>query len=403
MIETPAKKKLLFVDDEPNILSGLRRLLRTHRHQWDMTFLSSPEQALALLEEQHFDVLITDLRMPNTNGIQLLEQVKQKHPDVIRFILSGHGDTDMMIQSVSVAHQFMSKPCNAEILQSAIERALSLSALFQSENLKAIVQDATTLPTLPELYQELMTLLQSPNSSAEKVAAVIAKDISISAKVLQLVNSAFFGLSRQVDSIQQAVMLLGAETINSIALATQVFFEFEEEDVSRFKVRDIYAHSIATGACASKIAGAVTGDKKAKEKAMLAGIVHDLGKLVLIQRRYSEWQNLFINRDPDIPFHEQERQRLGTTHAEIGAYIIGLWGITSPIVEAVAYHHRPSELEHAGEFSTLTALHIANCLQQQAGSAPPPIDCQLDEAYLSSLGLLDRIDEFSQLIPTSET
>ena len=327
-----------------------------------MHFSNSPAEALELLSQEPFDIIVTDLRMPEINGVQLLQKVQEAYPQMARFILSGHGDTDLMVKSVGVAHQFMAKPCDGDLLRTAIGRALALSSLFKSENLQNIVKESTSLPTLPELYRELTTLLQSPNSTSERVAAVISKDISVSAKVLQLVNSAFFGLSRQVDSIAQAVMLLGSETINSIALAAQVFFEFDKHDVERFGIRQVYTHSIATGQLAARIAKAVTGGKKAADEAMLSGIVHDLGKLVLINNRPDGWEPLFLDKDRhmDVPFHEQERELLGISHAEVGAYLIGLWGISYPIVEAVAYHHTPSQATDTTGFCTLTALHLAN-------------------------------------------
>jgi HD-like signal output (HDOD) protein len=335
--------------------------------------------------------------MPNMTGVNLLDQVKTLYPNMIRFILSGHGDSDMIMQSVGVAHQFLAKPCDAEFLQEAIARAIHLQKLLNPDQIQNIIQDGASLPTLPELYQELTAVLQSRNSSAEKISAVISKDVSITAKVLQLVNSAFFGLTRRVDSIPQAVGLLGAETISNIVMISQVFGEFDQNKVEEFGIRDIYAHSLMVGSYAARLAKAVGHPRKLIDEAMLAGMVHELGKLVLINSNNETWLQLYRNRkELTQPFCEAERDALGTTYAEVGAYLIGLWGLSNYVVEAVAHHTCPAVALSSGSFGSLTALYLANSFHSNQN-----LDFEgeviLDMDYLKSLGVADRIGEFQQL------
>ncbi|MDZ8117274.1 response regulator [Pontiella agarivorans] len=392
-----AKKKILFVDDEPNILQGFRRLLRNHRTRWDMEFVASGQEALEKLATDDFDIIVTDLCMPTMSGVNLLDQVKTLYPNMIRFILSGHADSDMIMQSVGVAHQFLAKPCDAELFQEAITRAVHLQKLLHPKQVQSIIQDGASLPTLPELYQELTAVLQSRNSNAEKISAVISKDVSITAKVLQLVNSAFFGLTRRVDSIPQAVGLLGAGTISNIVMISQVFGEFDPGKVEEFGIRDIYAHSLTVGSYAARLVKAVGHSRKSIDEAMLAGMVHELGKLVLINSNNETWLELYRNRKQlTQPFCEAEREALGTTYAEVGAYLIGLWGLSNYVVEAVADHIRPATALSSGSFGSLAALHLANGFYSHQnpdfeGKSP------LDMDYLESLGIVDRIDEFQQL------
>ena len=390
---TTEQKRIIFVDDEPNILQGLQRLLRNHRKEWDMHFVTSGGEALNRLEQEEFDIIVSDLRMPIMDGVTLLSIVKKSYPKMIRFILSGHGDTDLMVRSTGVAHQFMAKPCDAEKFQQAIGRALGLLALFNSQSLQEIISDGTTLPTLPELYRDLSEELQSPESSAEKVAAIIARDITISAKIIQLVNSAFFGLARRIDSIPQAVSLLGSETINSIVLTSQIFDTFDEETIQQFGIRELYKHSLTVGTLAQRLTLHITRDKKKADEAMLAGMMHDLGILALINSKNDAWKNLYINRKTVAkPFHEQERAALGVTHAEIGAYLLGLWGLSNMVVEAVAYHPKPSESTESTEFSSLTAVHIAECFTNKGTDNEHDI-VEFDEEYLKTIGIHDRMDE----------
>lgn len=399
MEETTVKQRILFVDDEPNILLGLKRLLRSHRHEWDMQFVNGGDEALELLKTETFQIIVSDLRMPGTTGVQLLDKVKTLYPDMIRFILSGHGDTDMIIQSVGVAHQFMAKPCDADLFQEAITRATRLQRLFKSDMLMEIVKDGSSLPTLPELYTELTEELKSPNSTADKVAQVISKDVSITAKVLQLVNSAFFGLSRNIDNIGQAVGLLGGETINNIVLVTQVFGKFDESQVQEFGIREIYSHSLAVGTAASRLTKAVTKNRKLADEAMLAGMVHDLGKLVLINSNNEAWRQLYKERKTlTKPFYQAERDLLGVTHAEVGAYLIGLWGLSNKVVEAVAYHTDPSNAPCTEHFDSLSALYVANVFDiYNRGNNPEFGEIEWDTAYLESVGITDKIEEYAQI------
>lgn len=402
MEDVDFKKRILFVDDEPNILLGLKRLLRNHRHEWDMEFVNSGEEALEKLATEEFQIIVSDLRMPLMTGVVLLDQVKKLYPNMIRFILSGHGDTDMIMQSVGVAHQFMAKPCDAELFQEAITRAIRLQKLLKPDQIKEIIQDGASLPTLPELYQELTAVLQSKSSSAEKISLVISKDVSISAKVLQLVNSAFFGLSRRIDSISQAIGLLGAETISNIVMVSQVFGEFDRRKVEEFDIRGIYAHSLAVGTAASHLTKAVTKNRKLADEAMLAGMVHELGKLVLINSDNETWQQLYRDRKKlSQPFRIAEREALGTTYAEVGAYLIGLWGLSNTVVEAIAFHTHPADAPSSNHFNTLTALHLANTFNtnQNMGFAG---EHELDLDYLESVGVADRIDEFKKICSSNE-
>ncbi|MDF7801747.1 response regulator [Pontiellaceae bacterium B1224] len=392
------KQRILFVDDEPSILMGLQRLLRSHRNEWDIHFANSGAEALQKMDADTFDIIVTDLRMPGMTGVELLQQVKERHPGVGRFILSGHGDTDMLIKSVTVAHQFLAKPCDADYLKESIARAVQLRNLFNSDILAGIVKDGSTLPTLPELYQELTEVLSSPDSNADKISAVLEKDVPSTAKILQLVNSAFFGLSRQIDNISQAVGLLGAETINSIALTTQVFGKFGEYEIGTFSIREIYSHSLAVGAAAGKLMKVMTNDRKQADEAMLAGLVHDLGKLILIASDNEDWRTLYSHRhDSDIPFYQREKDLLGVNHAEVGAYLLGIWGLSNKIVEAVAYHTDPSSAPQSNHFTSLTALYLANVFDIERRGGGDYGKVKLDEEYLSSCGVADRIEELRQI------
>lgn len=390
------KKRVLFVDDLKVILLSMERLLRPYAEEWEMTFANSAKEALELIDKQPFDIIVSDVVMPEMDGVELLETIKQRHPNMIRFILSGNADYQTLVKSANATHQFLTKPCRGEILVEAISRALALRNLFKDETLLELVKDASSLPTLPELYRELTRELASSTCSADRIAEILEQDISISAKVLQLVNSSFFNLSRSVDSLAQATMLLGAETISALAFTSSIFDAFDETTVQTFKIREIFAHSLRVGHMARSIACETELEKRETEEVMLAGMMHDLGKLALIESGNPTWRRLYFEtRKNGLPLEPAERDQLGITHSEIGAYLLGVWGLSNTVIEAVAYHHQPTLAPHAAP-GALACVYLANRFDHHYHQDPSPM-LDLDMDYLKRAGMADNLESYQRL------
>lgn len=187
-------REILFVDDESNVLDGLRRMLRPMRRDWSMNFVDSGEAALEHISHEGCDVIVSDMRMPGMDGVELLGTVGQECPKAVRIALSGHAEMEMLLESVCAAHQYLAKPCDDETLKATIERACALRDLLSDERLTGLVTQLDSLPSLPTLYTEVTEELARSDSSLARAGEIIGKDVAMSAKVLQLVNSAFFGL-----------------------------------------------------------------------------------------------------------------------------------------------------------------------------------------------------------------
>ncbi len=391
-------RRVLFVDDETKILAGLQRMLRPLRHEWEMTFCESGEQALAYLTQQPCDVLVADMRMQGMNGAQLLNEVRKQHPHVVRIILSGYADYDLIFKSVGLAHQFLAKPCEAETLKLTVNRACALRDLLTDEALQLLVAQMQTLPSLPALYDELIAELQAPNASIQKIGAIITRDPGMTAKILQMVNSAFFGLRRQITNPAEAASLLGLDTVVTLVLTIQIFSQYSLAGLRGFSPDELYAHSLRVALLAQQIAHAQGADQQMLNDAFTAGILHDVGHLVLaVNQPQCYGQLLDLVRAGELPFDVCERQVFGASHAEIGAYLLGLWGLPNSIVETVAFHHHPDLCQAAG-FTAMSAVHIANALEhelptncEQSRSAP------LDVDYLTRLGIQERLPVWRQL------
>ena len=379
---------VLFVDDEPNILDGLKRMLRPMRREWQMSFADGGAKALETLDREAFDVVVSDMRMPGMDGARLLHEVREKHPHVVRLILSGYSEKEMIMKSVGAAHQYLAKPCDAEILKATIERACRWRDLVADENLRRLVSQLDSIPSLPALYHELLNELQAGEPSIKRIAEIVAKDIGMTAKVLQIINSAFFGLRRQISNPSEAVEFLGLETITSLALELRAFSPFENASAGNLSLADLWSHSQAVGGLAKQIAAAEKPETAGD--AFTAGLLHDIGKIVLandLPDQYAEAAKLAAAEKLSIS--EAEKKVFGASHAEIGAYLLGLWGLPAEVVEAVAFHHKPSEIE-SHSFTVLTAIHAAEALTDADSKTNETVGIFYDELYLEKLGLLEK-------------
>jgi len=380
------KKRVIFVDDEALVLQGLQRMLRPMRNEWDMEFVEKGSIALERMAQASYDVVISDMMMPGMNGAELLSQVMQRSPKTVRLILSGHADRELILKCVGSAHQYLSKPCDAEMLKATVLRATSMETSTQNEKLMALVAQVETLPSLPSLYTEIIQCLQSPDFSMYDVGTIIAKDISMTAKVLKLVNSAFFGLGRRISSPVEAAAYLGADVLKALVLSANVFGQFHTAQVRNFTADALWEHSLRTAGAAKLIAKAEQVSHAQVEEAFVAGMLHDSGKLVLATNFPDQFGQVLDKMEADqLSACDAERAVFGASHAEVGGYLLGLWGLPVPVVEAIALHHSPDS-SSTKQFSAVTATHVANALVHDPTGATG-----LDAAYLAGLGLEARL------------
>ena len=385
------KKRILFVDDESLVLEGLQRMLRSMRAEWEMAFVGSGSKALELMAQAPFDVVISDMRMPGMNGAELLAEVLKRFPKTVRLILSGHADRDLVFKCVGSTHQYLSKPCQPEELKAAISRASNLEQSLRDQNLRQLVSRLDRLPSIPALYVQIVEKLQDPEIGLDEIGDIVAKDMAMTAKILKLVNSAFFGLGRQISSPAEAVSYLGVETIKSLVLSIHAFSQFASARLGSFSIDSLWVHSQQTAGLAKEIARMEDADNRLVDDSFVAGLLHDTGKLVLASNFPEPYdQVLQAGMSGTAALLAAEEHQFGANHADVGGYLLGLWGLPVPVVEAIALHHQPARCPPLS-FSPLTAVHIANALVlAQPAEAPPPAE-ELDLNYLAALGLDSRL------------
>ena len=390
------KRGILFVDDEENVLQGLKRSLRSMRRDWDMHFAVGGEKGLEMLAQQTIDIVVSDMRMPGMDGVTFLSKVRDQYPRAVRFALSGYSEKEYLLESAGICHQYLAKPCDPEELKEKIYRTVSLQSVLRNDAVKTLVSQIKVLPSAPNLYQQITVELQGTDPSIKRVSEIISQDAAMTAKVLQMVNSAFFGIPQHVSDAVQATKLLGIDIIKRLVLTTEIFSQFEQVDLRHLKIEKLWDHCFMTGLLAKEIAGSVKADKKTIDHGMIGGILHDVGKLIIAKN----YPNCYLNpaEATDGSAWLSEQRTLGATHAEVGAYLMGLWGLPTPVVEAVALHHQPVKLD-CHDFVPLTAVHVANALLNESycDKDQIPEHRHLDQDYIAGLGLESKIPDWRQL------
>jgi putative nucleotidyltransferase with HDIG domain len=382
-------RHILFVDDQPEILSAHRKALKKYEGQVETMFAQGGEAALKMVETAQVDVVVVDMHMPGMDGATLLGIMKDRHPELVRIMVCPQYETGLTFLSLQVCHQVIGKPLNIDVLLNVVERACRLRELL-TDSLRKHIGGVEQLPSVPNLYLELADAMDRPDASNLKIARIIEKDGPMAAKTLQVVNSACFGMLRQITSLDNAVAYLGMDLIKDLSLAVYIFAALEGKVTrSGFSFDAEQQHSLLVARVAKRL---ISGSRHA-QNAFTAALLHDIGKLVLAVCIPEKFAKIIAEcKTSGRPSHEIEAEMLGVTHAEAGAYLLALWGLPGPIVEAVAYHHNPSAaLERT--FDIPTAVSLANSLVEEITKNRPVGIMD----HLESLKVIDKLPHWAAI------
>lgn len=389
--------RILFVDDEPALLRGVERMLYDRQGEWRMVFAESGEKALEIMDREEFDVIVADMRMPGMDGAELLREVRKRRPGVVRIVLSGHSDRDIVMRAVRPAHQFLSKPCKGEELVRTIQQAFDLRLIFTDPMIREVITRIDTLPVMPAVHAQLMDALKDESRSLADLGEIVSRDVGLASGVLKIVNSSFFGLRQGVSTPAQAVIYLGVDILRALILYNGVFSTLNPARRLPFSLESLWAHSLRTARFAAGIAGREKAEKKQADQCFVAGLLHDVGKLVLIEGLGSEYgEAVALSRERNMPIVEAEKERLGVTHAEVGGYLLGLWGFAPGLVNIVASHHEPGR-EPLRPLGALAYVHAANVLEHElvvlhSGYAPRAVD----QEFSVGAGFAEKLGEWRE-------
>lgn len=395
-------QSILFVDEEPLVRKALQRILRNVPAQWLLHFAASPAEAARILVQTHIDILVTETVFTGASGLKLLKSVRRNQPHVVRIILSGYADRDSIMQSVDIAHQYLSKPCDIDALLSTINRAFRVKDLLDQDDLQRVVSRIDALPSLPSLYTALVAELSSEHASMQKVGDIIARDLGLTARVLKLANASCFGLRQRVTNPAKAAALLGMDLIQALVLAHGAFDSLKNNAMAGLSMERLWGHAAATAACAKVVARQARTDRRTEEHAYISGLLHDIGKLLIAAYRPDDFIRIREQvKNGGSSLTTAEKAVLGTTHATVGAYLLGLWGLPETIIDAVACHHDPGTLKNR-RLDPTVVVHIADAFAnqgplhqtEQTDRSDPtdiPVSDRLDHLLLEHLNLTDQL------------
>lgn len=400
MTDTPPT--VIFVDDEKQVLDGLRRNLRKKVDAWNMVFLLGGQAALDYMAENPVDAVVSDMRMPVVDGASVMAEAAHRHPHSIRVVLSGHADQDILLKAIGNAHQFIPKPCAPETLIDILHRSMSLRWSLDSEKLALLADSLKSLPSPSKTFTSLMAEIDSPTSSAASVGEIVETDLGLTAQVLRLANSPCFSMPSRISSCKQAVQLLGLEMVKALATLA----EFHKIADKRPELQDIVSklaeRSLSIGAAAARIARSERLPLEDIETASTAGILCHVGTLILQVNKPEDFSVAMAEVDRGrSDLQEAEANHFGVSHAQLGARLVGLWGFPDAIVEGICFHHDPSQTLLPGISRSCDVLACVHAGQFLVGTLNRPemtvedmVKRGLDEEYMNAVGAMDKIERW---------
>jgi HD-like signal output (HDOD) protein len=386
-------KRILLVGEDQPLWWELPQSSYWRAKHWCAEVAAAGHEALALSQQQEFDAVVADFKLPDMDGIRLLDELMIVQPRVARIVLSELEDLEGTARCVSRIHRHLLKPCDASTLVRVLGNALSQNAWVPSQKAQRLLSQMHWIPSPPRQYFEIVEEMASPSASLDSIGERISLDPPLAAKILQLSNSAVLGLQLEITRLAEAVGYLGFEVTRSLVLLAHAFAEFEKFVPRYFCAEALWAHSASVARLAREIAGEQGLAPETEEQAYCAGLLHDLGKIVLAANVPQDFsQALSRARESGIELHRMESELLGANHGEIGACLLAIWGLPTPLVEAVGFHHSPS-LSSDTLFSPLAAVHVANAWAHQIpGKAETGVVTGLDRNYLNRIGMAESLD-----------
>jgi HD-like signal output (HDOD) protein len=387
----PTRRRILFVESDAKVRDVLQRLVRPMEDRWDVSFGTDGRSALAALAREPFEVLVTAVALPDLSGSELLVQVQNAHPKTARMVLAPLAAQPQVMACSRLLHQFLAWPVELEALSSAVERACDVEHALRREQIGRLVGRMDRLPSLPDLYHKMVEKMADPECSIDEIGDLIARDISMTARILKLVNSAFFGLRHRVSNPHEAVNYIGLDTVKALVLSINAFAQFEHVALGGITLEVLWNHSLLVGAHAKRIAHLEGAHARVLDETFVAGMLHDTGKLALGANFGPQYAAAVAAVSSAGSLLAAEEAAFGATHAEVGGYLLGLWGLPEPIVDAVAWHHQPRGCPEA-RFGPLACVHAADVwahAEDKTGSGP-----SIDRAYFDELGLHDRVADW---------
>jgi putative nucleotidyltransferase with HDIG domain len=391
MLETP---RIMFVGEDQELWPQLLRSSGSER--WRMTFAHTADEALVALDEQGFDAVVANLSLRGMSGPEFLHEVRQRRPEIWRFLRAEAKATHEATGWAGAAHQLIDVPDDVDAIQSRLAKAFRSEFWMPSPIAQNLLTLCPVLPSPPKLYHRILDALSSEGASLEKIGELIEEDPPMSAKILKLVNSAVFALQMDVTRASDAVMYLGLETTKAMILLAHSVSSFQAAERAEFSMDQLVRHSVTTARFARWISQVECPRGQTPDQAFTAGLLHDVGQFLLAANRSEAFARTIQHaRKMKVPLRRAEIDFFGVDHAELGAALLASWGLPQPVVEAVALHHAPRWLGEPN-FCATTAVHAGNVIASNEETNHGLERPQIDQAYLDAGGYGESLEGWRQ-------
>lgn len=355
-------KRILFVDDEPGIRRVYEELPSFFGPDYSITIAESGDEALSHISSQRYDVVVSDLQMPEMSGSELLQRVAHRSPSTARVVVSGYPDELTVAKCLTAGHRYFTKPFNPVTLIQSVSALCQAREAVASDKIRQVVGRIEALPTPSETYLQMVRAFNSSTTQISEIAEILGREPSLSAKLLQMVNSTMFGASHRIISLEESIQRIGLGALKALILATHVFDHFFQTPSFKPKLQKIWTHCGKVAHRARQIAQDQSWPAEACEESFFAGLLHDVGRVVMVTCPEVERRALF----PEYALeHDDLSAQFALSHtidAEAGAYLLSLWGIPDPVVNAVRTF-RFSEVIKPDAPSAAPALALAHELE----------------------------------------
>lgn len=391
--------KILTLCTRKDIVVKIENELNKHQLNFIIEEVFKKEDINTVLEQKVFDIVVVDMAIKEADYLSILRELKENYPQMARILIAEEWSKELVVLTNDLVHLILEKRNLTEMLVETIIKANQMRILLKNDGLSQLINSFDELPIMQNVYIELLHLLQSPNVSLKRVGDLIATEFSLTAKILQVSNMSVFAHLGRITTPNQAVIFLGVNVIRAIILYLEVF-NFESKNSRHYRfIKQLESHCLKTAEIAKKTAKLMNITSEVQDNSFTAGLLHDIGKLIIITKT-DKWNDILeYAHKNNCPIWQAEIHYLGTSHAEIGAYLLSLWGFPSTVVNAVAYHHLPDNSE-ISFVSPLTFVHIAEsfCKGSELFDETSALS-NLNDLYLTKLGIKDTMpDLYKNLI-----
>ena len=390
--------RLALVDRHSNVLDKIKHSLVAHRPEWSIRCFQEGEHLLTDLENQKYDLVVSDIRLPGLCGGEFLRSIARKAPETVMVVSYDRERQEDVITHVDAWNQFITKPCEPDVLIGVVEESLSLKEKPEGKSPVEVIKNLKRLPTIPAIYLELNRMLDNLDTHPEEIGVLVARDIALTSSLLRIVNSAQIGLRRNVSTPQEAVSFLGVDIVKTLALGAKLFTMCDDQILRLPYLDNLWDHSMHVSGFARQIMKSKGGTRKMVDESMVAGLLHDAGKLVMATNDPQKSMEVVrICKERDISLMKAEDAVFGFNHGDVGGVLFRLWGLPQKVVEAVKFHHVPQRSQDKG-LSVLAALHLAEMISQPIGGDGRGLRNRgdMDQSYLDGVGLEGGLEDWKQ-------